>query len=121
MNKKTTSILCLTALYSIFFYHQHAGINFLIFTIAAIAFFYFQDKTIFKSKAVLVVSFAAVFAASFLMVNDSTLSGWATVVALLVLPGVIINRRSSVLIDLFSSLYSTTISPAFMIVEMIES
>ena len=121
MNKKTTSILCLTALYSIFFYHQHAGINFLIFTIAAIAFFYFQDKTILKSKAVLLVSFAAVFAASFLVVNDSTLSGWATVVALLVLPGVIINRRSSVIIDLFSSLFTTTVAAAYMVVEMVES
>jgi hypothetical protein len=121
MNKKTISILCLTALYSIFFYEQHAGINFLIFSIAAIAFFYFQDKNAFKSKAVLLTCFATLFAASFTVVYGSTLSVWATIVSLLVLPGVIFNRRSSLLIDLFSSLYTTTVAAAFMIIEMIES
>lgn len=121
MNKKTISIICLTILYSILFYEQHVGINFLLFTIATLGFFFFQDREAFKSKHVLLLSFAAIFTASFAAINGSNLSLWATIVSLLVIPGVIINKRSNVFIDFTTSIVNIAASTTFMIIEMIES
>lgn len=121
MNKKTISILCLTALYSIFFYEQHVGINFLLFTIATLGFFFLQDKDTFKKKSVLLLSFGAIFTASFASIHGSILSLWATIVALMVIPGVIINRRSNVFIDFATTLVNIVTSTTFMIIEMVES
>lgn len=121
MNKKIVSILCVTVLYTTLFYQQHVGINFLLFTLAAIAFFYFQDKEAFKSKSVLLLSGAAIFSASFAAVHGSYLSMWATIVSMLVLPGVIINRRSALLIDFFSSLYTTSVSSVYLFIDAIET
>jgi len=121
MNKKTISILCVTVLYSFLFYQQHVGINFLIFTIVAIAFFFFQDKEAFKSKAVILLSIGAIFSASFATIHGSNLSMWTTIVTLLVIPGVIINRRSALIIDFFSAIYTIIVSSAYMIIDVVES
>jgi Leucine-rich repeat (LRR) protein len=121
MNKKTISILCLTVLYSILFYQQHVGINFLLFTLAALGFFFYQDKTAFKSKPVLLISFAAVFAASCATIYNSNLAMWSTIVALFVVPGVFINKRSAIIVDFICSLYTNIVSSAYMIIDAVES
>lgn len=121
MNKKSIAILCLTALYSILFYQQHVGINFILFTIFALIFFFFQDKKAFKDRAVLLMSLSALLSACFAFVHNSNLSMWTTIVTLFILPGVFMNRRSSIMIDLGSTLYSIVVAPAFMIIDTVES
>lgn len=121
MSKKSIAILCLTALYSILFYQQNVGINFVIFTVAAVALFFYQDKAAFKIKAVLLMCFGAIFSSIFAFVHNSNLSMWTTIVALFLLPGVIINRRSSILIDFVCSLYSSLVAPAYMIIDAVEN
>ncbi|MCB0400661.1 MAG: DUF4173 domain-containing protein [Flavobacteriales bacterium] len=121
MNKKSVAILCLTILYSILFYHQHVGINFIIFTAGALALFYYQDKTAFKSKPVLLMSLAALLSATFAFVHNSNLSMWTTIITLFLLPGVFINKRSSIWIDFGSSIYSSIVSPAYMVIDAVES
>ena len=121
MNKKIISITLLTALYSILFYEQHIGINFLLFTISMLLLFFFQDKEAFKNKSVLFLSFGAIFSASFAAVHGSYLSLWATVISLMVIPGVIINKRSNILLDFITTLVNISASAVFMILEMVES
>ena len=121
MNKKTISIICLTILYSIFFYEQHVGINFLLFTLATIGCFYFQSKESFKNKWVVLLSFGAIFTASFAAIHGSNLSLWATIISLMVLPGVIMTQRSNVFIDFATTVVNIACSPAFMILELVES
>jgi hypothetical protein len=121
MNKKTISILCLTALYSILFYEQHVGINFLLFTLAALGFFFFQDKSAFKSTPVLLISFAAIFTASFALIHNSNLAMWSTIITLFVVPGVFINKRSSIVIDFVCSIYTSLVSCAYTIIDAVES
>ncbi|MBL4593383.1 MAG: DUF4173 domain-containing protein [Flavobacteriales bacterium] len=121
MSKKTISIICLTAIYTIFFYDQHVGINFLIFTISMLGLFFLQYKEAFKEKSVLFLSFAAIFTASFAAVHGSNLSLWATIISLMVIPGVIINKRSNLLVDFSTSLINIGASTTFMIIEMVES
>ena len=121
MNKKSIAILCLTTLYSVLFYHQHVGINFILFTMAAIGLCYMEDKEAFKSKAVIFLSIGALFSATFAFIHNSNLSMWTTFVALFVLPGAIINRRSSIIVDLLSAIYTTMVAPAYMIIDMVEA
>jgi len=121
MNKKIISITFLTALYSILFYEQHVGINFLLFTIAMLVLFFFQDKEAFKNKSVLFLSFGAIFTASFAAVHGSYLSLWATIISLMVIPGVMINKRSNILLDFVTTLVNIAASFIFMIIEMINS
>lgn len=121
MNKKSVAVLCLTILYSILFYHQHAGINFIFFTLAALAFFFFQDKSALKNKSVLLLSIGAILSAVFVFAHNSNLAMWTNIVTLFLLPGVFINKRSSILIDFGSSVYSSFVSPAYMIIDAVES
>ncbi len=121
MNKKTISIISLTILYSVLFYEQYVGVNFLLFTIATLALFFFQDKEALKNKSVLIFSLGAIFSASFAAVHGSYLSLWATIVSLMVIPGVMINKRSNVFLDFFTTLVNIAISTTFMIIEMIDS
>jgi len=121
MNKKIISIITLTVLYSVLFYEQHVGINFLLFTISMLGLFFFQDKTAFKSKPVLILSFGALFTAFFAAVHGSYLSLWATIISLMVIPGVIINKRSNILLDFFTSLINIGGSSVFMILEIADA
>ena len=99
MNKKTSALLILTLLYSLLFYDQHVGLNFLIFTCSIIGFFFFRYKDSFKLKSVLLISFSAIFSATFAFVYGSYLAMCSTIVALMVLPGAIINQRSNIIVD----------------------
>jgi Leucine-rich repeat (LRR) protein len=121
MNKKTISIICLSAIYTILFYEQHVGINFLLFTLATLGFFFLQYKEAFKNKSVLILSFGAIFTSFFAGVHGSNLSLWATIISLMVIPGVIINKRSNVLVDFVTTLVNIAASTTFMIIEMVES
>lgn len=121
MNKKTISILCVTTLYSILFYNQHVGINFLLFTIAIIFFFFFQDKAAFKNKSVLLLSFAAIFSANFASIHGSNLAMWTTIVTLLVLPGVVMHRRASLIFDFLASLFTISVSSVYMFIDAVEA
>ena len=121
MNKKTITLIILTLLYSLLFYEQHVGVNFLIFTISIIGFFYLQYKESFQKRSVLLLSFSALFAATFALIYGSTLSMWSTIIALMVLPGAVINQRSNVLTDFGTSLVNVVASTTFMILEMVES
>jgi hypothetical protein len=121
MNKKTISLICLTAIYSVLFYDQHVGVNFLLFTLATLGFFFFQDKEAIKNKSVLILSFGAIFSASFAAIHGSYLSMWASIVSLMVLPGVFINKRSNVFLDFLSTLVNIVTATTFMIIDMIES
>ncbi|MDB4534423.1 DUF4173 domain-containing protein, partial [Vicingaceae bacterium] len=121
MNKKTISLICLTAIYSVLFYDQHVGVNFLLFTLATLGFFFFQDKEAIKNKSVLILSFGAIFSASFAAIHGSYLSMWASIVSLMVLPGVFINKRSNVFLDFLSTLVNIVTATTFMFIDMIES
>jgi hypothetical protein len=121
MNKKITAIIILTSLYSVLFYEQHVGLNFLLFTVSLLGLYFFQDKSTIKSKPVLALSVAAIFSATFTVIHGSYLSMWATIISLMVIPGVMINKRSNILIDFISTIVNIAASSVFMIMEMIES
>jgi len=80
-----------------------------------------MDKEAFKNKSVLLLSFGAIFTASFAAIHGSYLSLWATIVSLLVIPGVIINKRSNIFIDFSTSVVNIAASTTFMIIEMVDS
>lgn len=108
-------------MYSVFFYEQHVGVNFLLFTIVMLGLFFFQDKKAFKNKSVLLLSGTAIFAASFASVHGSYLSLWATIISLMIIPGVMINKRSNILLDFATTLVNIIASSVFMIMEMVDS
>jgi len=117
MNKTTTSILFCTAIYSLLFYNQHVGVNFLLMTLVVIGFFYYQYQEAFKERSVQLLSVSALFAACFSVMYGSTLSAWAVILSLAALPGAILHNRSSILLDLLSSVYTTVGSVIFMILD----
>ncbi|MGB0881834.1 MAG: DUF4153 domain-containing protein [Vicingaceae bacterium] len=121
MDKKTTSIILLTVLYSILFYDQHVGLNFLLFTLALLGLFFFQNKKSFKKRSVQLLSVACIFSATFAVIHGSYLSMWATIISLMLIPGAILNKTSNILIDFATTFINIGGSPAFMIIDSVNS
>lgn len=119
--KKTIAISVLTLAYSIFFYHQRLGVNVFIFSLFAIGLYYYIDKDAFTTKSALFIIFGVFASSVFVFINNSTLSVWTWLVSLLLIPGVMMNKRSTIIIDLISSISSIVLAPVYMIIELVQA
>lgn len=111
--KKNTEIAVLlcTIVYSILFYDQYAGINFLIFTLAILLSYFIVDRKSFQNKTVFTISFAALFSSIFVMIYGADMAIWATIISLLLIPGIAGSSRASVLLNIIFALYSILTAP----------
>lgn len=121
MKKNDWAILLATTAYSILFYHQHAGANFLLFTLLLIVCLGCLNAGNFKNKYWLFSSVLTLFSGVCVFLYGSTLSLWANIVSLLVLSGLSFNSRSSVIFNLFYSIYSIGGSVVFLIINMVNN
>ena len=77
MKKNDWAIIISVLLYSILFYDQSAGINFLFFNISIVALLLYRDLSLLKSKAWLSVAAGTLISAFFIFMYGSALAIWA--------------------------------------------
>jgi hypothetical protein len=118
MKKTDWSILMATAAYSILFYKQLAGLNFLLFTLLLLVLFYLQNKALLKNTQWKITALLSLLSGAMVFVHSSTLALWGNCISLLLLSASSINQNSSVIFNLFYSIYSVLGSFIFLIIQL---
>ena len=117
--KKLDWILIIgTILFSILFYQQSHGINYLIFTVFLGAALFLNDKTLIKNKAWLASAAFSLISAVALVYQGTGLALGATITSLSLLSALSVSKNSSVIAGIFYSIYSFTSSIGFMFVDL---
>jgi hypothetical protein len=117
MKKNDWAILLSVLLYSILFYKQSAGVNFLLFSTALVALLAWRDSSLLKSKAWLSVAAGTLVSSFCIFMYGSPLSIWANILSLLILSAISINPATSFLTAIFLSFCSIGSSCVFMFID----
>ncbi len=121
MKKTSLLILLLTAAYSFLFYDEHAGLNFLLFSLIVSGSLLTLSPGASREKPVQVVAVLYLLSALCVLMYSSSLSVLANVISLLLLSAYCFNSRSTVIFNLFFSVYSVLSGPVFMIINLVRS
>lgn len=118
MKKNDWAILLATIAYSFLFYHQGAGLNYLIFSVLVITLFFLKFPPLLKDKNWLFNATLTLLSGAFVFVHSSSLAILANFISLFLLSAYSIPNRSSVMFNLFYSIYSTLFSCVFIIINL---
>jgi Leucine-rich repeat (LRR) protein len=120
MKKNDVILLIAVAAYSILFYLQVAGFNFILFNLLLIFLLAWREKDIVKNKSWLILAAGSLASSIFIFLYGNTLSVISNIVSLLLLSALTFSRDSSLFTGLLYSICSTGASVAFMILDMID-
>jgi presenilin-like A22 family membrane protease len=120
MKKNDWILIIATALYSYLFYREAAGINFFIFSIGLIALLLARGQELRHKKKWLIVAAGTCISGAAVAIYGNWLSLWANVISLMLLSGMSVSTRSSVIMTLFHSAYSAGGAIVFMVLDAIE-
>ena len=118
MKKNDWILLTSVALYSILFYKQSAGINFLIFNVAAIIMLAIKDQSLLKNKLWLLAAVGSLASSLTVAYYGNTLSFLANILSLSILSALSVSKNASIIFALFYSLFSYCSSIGFMIADI---
>lgn len=119
MKKANLIILILTAAYSFLFYEEHAGLNFLVFSLIAGGSLLALNPGVLKERSTLAIAGLYLLSAVCVLIYSSALSILANIISLLLLSACCFNSRASVLFNLFYSTYSVLGGIVFMVINLI--
>ncbi|MDP1728422.1 MAG: DUF4173 domain-containing protein [Bacteroidota bacterium] len=114
-NKRAIAVLVCTIIYSLLFFHQHAGLNFLLFSVISVAFLGWYNRQLIAQKVWQVLAGMLLFAAAFVFIHGSLFAACVNVMLLLLISAFSFRQNGSVLINFFSSLFSVVFSPVFVL------
>ena len=106
-------LMLATALYSFLFYHQSAGINFLIFNLVLVAMVYQRKPGLIKKRSWQAAAGGAVLTSLGILLYGNSLSIIANFISLALLSGMSWSPRSSVIVSLIHALFSFVTSIGF--------
>lgn len=106
-----------TAGYSLLFYEQNAGINFLLFSILLLSFLLIRNKDLIQNKKWILTAVCVLFSAVCILIHSSALAIIANVVSLIVLSGLSFNSKTSALFHFGFGVYSVASSFVYMILD----
>jgi hypothetical protein len=119
MKKNDYLLLIATGAYSFLFYHQNAGINFLLFNVILLAILTVKNVKLLNNKKWLWSALMCLVSAGCIFVHSSALSVIANIVSLLVLSAVSFNVVTSRLFSFLFSCYSVAFSVAHIIIDSV--
>jgi hypothetical protein len=119
MKKKDWTLLGLTAVYSFLFYHEMSGLNYLIFTCCFLIAKLINSPKSLTQLNVVVVSLACIVSSACFAYYGSSLALLANWVSFLVLVGIGMNQRTSVLFALLYGLFSFVSSPVYWVINLV--
>ncbi len=106
-----------TALYSLLFYNQTAGINFALFNLALIFLLAVRNKNVLKDQKWQLAALGCLCSAFCIGWYGNELSVIANIISLSLLSGLSINVQSSVFFTLAFSFYSYLVAPIMMFLD----
>jgi hypothetical protein len=106
-----------TAVYSLLFYEQNAGINFLVFGILLLLLLLIRNKDLLKDKRWILTAGCVLFSAVCIMIHSSAVAIIANVVSLVILSGLSFNSKTSTLFHFGFGMYSIASSFVYMILD----
>ncbi|MET2986482.1 DUF4153 domain-containing protein [Aureibaculum conchae] len=109
MNKNILLLLG-SLIFSLLFFKQDVGLNFLLFSLTTITLLGLFNAKRFKNKKVLLAGFLYLIMALFVFIYNSTLSIFTAVIAFFYLLGIISEHKSSVYIQLLNGFFSSIAS-----------
>lgn len=119
MKKNDCILIAATAAYSLLFYQQNAGVNFLLFTILLIAIFLVRDKNLLKQHKWLWAASMALVSSACVFVHSSSLSILANCFSILLLSAFSVNVKTSSIFSILFSIYSILSAIVFVIIDAI--
>nr|MBA3972555.1 DUF4173 domain-containing protein [Bacteroidota bacterium] len=119
MKKNDWALIISLLLYSILFYDQSAGINFLLFSIAVVGLLVYRNTALLKDKAWLSVAAGVIVSSFFIFMYGSALSIWANLFSLFILSGLSINPKTSFLTSVFLTVCAIGSSCVFMFIDWV--
>lgn len=120
MKKNDWILVTSVLLYSYLFYHQSAGINFLIFSLMLIIGLVLRNKTLPQNKNWLAAMAGTLLSAVCVAIYGSNLALTANIISLSVLSGLSMSAQSSIVFTLLFSAYSYVTSLIFMYFDWLE-
>ena len=120
MKKNDWALIISVLIYSILFYDQYAGINFLLFNLAIVGLLIYRDKNVLKSRVWLSVAAGAIISSFFIFMYDSVLAIWANLFSLFILSALSISTKTSFLTSIFLTICSTGSSCVFMFIDWVK-
>src|ERR1700740_3648956 len=109
-----------TASYSLLFYEQNAGINFLIFSILLLTFLLIRNKELIKNKKWVTTAGLVLFSSVCIVIHSSALAIIGNVVSLIILSGITFNTKTSGLFNFIFGGFSIASSFVYMILDGIK-
>lgn len=120
MKKNDWILVASVFAYSFLFYKEMAGLNFLLFNIILLIGLIIKDSSILKDKKWILLAIGSLLIASCVAYYDNALSIIANIISLGILSAYSISRYSSLIFALLFSIFSTTLSAFFMILDWIK-
>lgn len=120
MKKNDYLLLTATGAYSFLFYHQNAGINFLLFTIVLLVILSLKNTSLLKNKKWLWSAAMCLISAVTVFIHSSALSIIANIASLLLLSAFSFNVATSSLFSFLFSCYSVISSVVYIILDFIK-
>jgi hypothetical protein len=108
-------------IYSLLFYNQTAGINFLIFTIVLIIFLLIKNAALIIRKNWVLAALGSLLSGICVAWHGNTLAVVANVISLSILSGLSFDSDTSVVFSLLHSAYSYLSSPVLMVIDYLEN
>jgi hypothetical protein len=106
-----------TAAYSILFYEQNAGINFLLFSVILLALLLIRNKVLIKDKRWVVTAGLVLFSSVCIFIHSSALAIIGNIISLLILSGLSFNPKTSSLFNFMFTGFSIASAFIFMIID----
>jgi len=120
--KKTDIFLAISvALYSFLFYHQSLGLNFLLFSVLQIVFFYLSYKQNTKAPMWRLSAMGVLASSVAILLYGSTLGFVANIISLGALAFCSVAPGTSLIMGLFHNLYSVFGSSVFVVFDLVNS
>ncbi|MDQ3045978.1 MAG: DUF4173 domain-containing protein [Bacteroidota bacterium] len=119
MKKNDWALIISVLLYSILFYEQFAGINFLLFNAALVALLIYRNSSLLKSKIWISVAVGALISSTCIYFYGSALAIVANLFSLFILSALSIDPRTSFLTSIFLTICSVGSSIVFIILDWV--
>jgi len=111
-------ILALALIYTLLFYEQSTGVNYLIFSILVPLVFFFRDRQLIRSKAFLALSLGSIFTGGLCFYFGSDYHLFLNKISLLLLAGVSFSPTSSLIVAFFHSTYTYLSIPFYTLIDL---
>lgn len=115
MKKNDWLLLVMTGVYSFLFYGEYLGLNLGIFTCVIVLGLVIKDRDVLKNTNWKIIALCSIISAFYVCYYGNLLSIIACYISLLILLGMQLNPKTSVLFSLIYSCYSIVTSPVSLV------